>query len=492
MHTQKILTYFTLTLIFTLIVTGCGQEKGAETPMPSATSQPIASPTQAPTEAAPIVDEPGFITGRVHGQAPPTPPMVVYAVDNTTGVWSFAETQQTDGKAPFSLQVPPGDYQVFAFSDIGPFAGYSLDGWTLAPVTVASGQTVPDIVVRPPSQSECGATFGLPASPDGRFAAIEGPSQECQDAVLAATNPGDATNKVLPLDVPIGFEFLFGLGEPLMLPPEFPVGEGLPAVQPYVITAEPGEYEISLDYGADCQGAGACHYGSLTGKTVDSSVPVGTRNYFFEQDRAQQVTLAQGIQGYFIESVCGANCSDALLFWIYDGYQYMLGIKAGPQADVVNLANAAIENSIATAPSSGLQPLDPAACGDLANAIAESLGVPATTASAPFEDYVSGQTGTGCQITANGTGLDFENIMVVENALVNVLQAQRWTEDLQHQGGGPGAFLTGYRQADALCLVLAYWEPSKDANCPSDQPIGACELVPEQQTYTITLNCARQ
>lgn len=83
--------------------------------------------------------------------------------------------------------------------------------------------------------------------------------------------------------------------------------------------------------------------------------------------------------------------------------------------------------------------------------------------------------------------------MVVESALVGVLQSRGWAEDTQYQGGGPGAFLTGYRQANALCLVLAYWEPSEDADCPSDQPIGACELVsPEQQLYTITLNCVQQ
>ena len=623
MRSQKILPLLTLTLTLALLLTGCGQEEGPQPTTAPTTSQPVVSPTQTTAEIASAY-EAGFITGRVHGQAPPTPPMVVYAVDNTTGTWAFTETQQTDGEAPFTLQVPPGSYQVFAFSDTGPFAGYSLDGWTLATVTVAPSQTVPDVVVRPPGQSECGAMFGLPAAPDGRFAAIEGPSQACREAVMAAApstlqplsadacndlanataqtlavdvattdvfilsswseqqgtgcqvtaagnglnfenimvvqdgltailttrgwveqtqapmclgqggwGPGASTScftqadgiceafvyvepsedtlcsgdepisvcldrlapeqviynvsltcaqgyqaaaaplpktepmriqfqpgaisaqmpgslvagemhpyvlnaaagqemtvnltassagspapgsailviwgadgtvlisdhadattwtgvlpvtqdyyidvrsvaqtpvdytleviippatgapetsegpEVMPLDVPIGFETLFGLGEPLMLPPEFPAGEGLPAVQPYVITAEPGEYEISLDYGPDCHGAGACHYGSLAGKQVDSPLPVGIRNNPFEAERAQAVTLAYGIQGYFVESVCGANCSDAQVFWLYGGYQYMLGLKAGLQSDVINLANAAIENSLTPAP----------------------------------------------------------------------------------------------------------------------------------------------
>ncbi len=135
-------------------------------------------------------------------------------------------------------------------------------------------------------------------------------------------------------------------GVPLVLPPDFPIEAGLPAIHPYVYTAEPGEYELSLDFGPDCLGAGACHYGSLTGKQVDTNEPVGTRSFEFDAARAQRVVLANDIEGYFIESVCGANCDDAKVFWIYNGFQYMVGMKAGRQADVLDLANVAIANSL--------------------------------------------------------------------------------------------------------------------------------------------------
>jgi hypothetical protein len=190
MNTRKILALFVLTIILVPLFTACGEEKDTGVAVTAAPAQPTVPPTETPAAAATVAPASGFITGRVHGQAPPTPPMVVYAVDQMTGDWSFTETQHTDGEAPFTLQVSPGAYQVFAFSDMGPFAGYSQDGWTLTTVTVAAGQTVSDIVVRPPSQSECGATFGLPASPDGRFAAIEGPSQECVAAVQSAMQGG--------------------------------------------------------------------------------------------------------------------------------------------------------------------------------------------------------------------------------------------------------------------------------------------------------------
>ena len=93
----------------------------APTPMPApatATALPVPAPTSAPAAV-----KTGFITGRVHLASPPTPRMVVYALDPTTGQWAFTETAAADGEAPFSLVVPPGAYQVFAFSDLGAYTG---------------------------------------------------------------------------------------------------------------------------------------------------------------------------------------------------------------------------------------------------------------------------------------------------------------------------------------------------------------------------------
>ncbi len=135
-------------------------------------------------------------------------------------------------------------------------------------------------------------------------------------------------------------------GVPPMLPPEFPMEEGLPDLVPFMLTMDEGEYEFSLDYGVDCDGAGACHYGGMAGMKVVSDVPVGTSSFPFSLEDAQVVDLANGITGYFVPAVCGANCDDARLWWIYGGYEYMVGMKAGPYEDVVALANAAILNSV--------------------------------------------------------------------------------------------------------------------------------------------------
>lgn len=167
--------------------------------------------------------------------------------------------------------------------------------------------------------------------------------------VIIPPESSSGAERVFPQVEPFPFgemQSIVFTGVPPMLPPEFSVGEGLPEVAAFLLTTDEDEYELSLDYGADCYGAGACHYGSMAGMKVVSDVPVGTSNFPFILDDAQLVDLAHGITGYFVPAVCGANCDDARLWWIYGGYEYMVGMKAGTYENVVVLANAAIMNSV--------------------------------------------------------------------------------------------------------------------------------------------------
>ena len=134
------------------------------------------------------------------------------------------------------------------------------------------------------------------------------------------------------------------------------------------------------------------------------------------------------------------------------------------------------------------RPLDPAECGDLADAMAQILSADVTTRQAPFLDRANGTAGVGCQLLVTGTGQDFD--MMAFDALSGMLASKGWEEDIQYGGGGPTGLLGGFRKESGLCLLLVGWEPSEDANCPQDQPITACELTPEQHLYTITLDCA--
>ncbi len=85
------------------------------------------------------------------------------------------------------------------------------------------------------------------------------------------------------------------------------------------------------------------------GRSVSASraAELGQPVSFFEQQGPPLVRLSRGLQGYFIPGVCGANCHGAYdsVTWDDQGYRYRVAIKmSGNRAEVVELANAAIEN----------------------------------------------------------------------------------------------------------------------------------------------------
>ncbi len=143
------------------------------------------------------------------------------------------------------------------------------------------------------------------------------------------------------------------------------------------------------------------------------------------------------------------------------------------------------------APGGVYQPLDAETCGALADAMTQTLGVEVVTEQAPFQDYIGGGFGVGCQMTARGSGLDFESFPVVAEALKAMLGEGGWEEDIQYAADGPTGTASGLRQANGLCLMRVNWNPAEDANCPADQPIAVCDLAPEQKLYEIVLHCAQ-
>jgi hypothetical protein len=140
----------------------------------------------------------------------------------------------------------------------------------------------------------------------------------------------------------------------------------------------------------------------------------------------------------------------------------------------------------------GFEPLPPERCYELGQAMMHSLQVTVTLTEASFEDYVQGTSGTGCQATAEGTGADFESYASAAASLQAIMDERGWREDQAYAAGGPTGMATAFRQGGGLCLVSAGWAPSSDAHCPSDQPISACDLAPEQQLYTVRINCAQE
>lgn len=207
--------------------------------------------------------------------------------------------------------------------------------------------------------AEASNFIGILPSPQDYYVNIRSVSQQAISytvefiiPALDSTNAGEQAFYPRPLVVPVEFEpalpTLTGTGVPVILPDTSLMAAGQLTIYPYILTSRAGLYEISLDYTSDCQGAGACHFGSLAGMWVgpDATTVTSTDSFIYEADRAVAVQLDKGIIGYFVEGLCGANCDDSKIFWLFEGYQFMVGGKAADQSGLVDLANAFINNSI--------------------------------------------------------------------------------------------------------------------------------------------------
>ena len=139
-----------------------------------------------------------------------------------------------------------------------------------------------------------------------------------------------------------------------------------------------------------------------------------------------------------------------------------------------------------------LQPLNLEACALLAQDMAQMLGVGVTVGEAPFTDPATGATGTDCQVTAIGTGEQFRNPQAVVSRLGSMLERQGWKNDPMLVADGPTGTASGFRKENQICVAGARWQPDASANCPADQPISTCQVTPEQQLYTVTLDCAAE
>jgi len=153
------------------------------------------------------------------------------------------------------------------------------------------------------------------------------------------------------------------------------------------------------------------------------------------------------------------------------------------------LATPPVDTPNPTPAQAAIRPAGAETCSQMADLLEQTYNMPVTTAEAPFEDFVRGQTGTGCQTTVTGTGVDFPE-GVDSMAMVTAMEGAGWTMDQGYAAGGAQDNLMGFTKGDELCLYLAHWEPAPEVDCPQDQPIGACEMTPKQRLWTVTLNCA--
>ena len=148
-------------------------------------------------------------------------------------------------------------------------------------------------------------------------------------------------------------------------------------------------------------------------------------------------------------------------------------------------------STIAETANNTYTPVSPELCQIIQATASQTLTTTFTIeASAPFTDTLSGEIGLGCRLMATGTGIDFPKSALFVFDLPNAFSD--WTEQLSYQAGGPTGMATGLTSDMGLMLIYAGWEPAPNVECPTDQPLSACSLKPEQMLYTIEIQVAQK
>ncbi len=172
--------------------------------------------------------------------------------------------------------------------------------------------------------SACVLTALVP--PSVVFAASESPDRQQEAQQLAQAGTPVAVNEILPM--------LNGKTQvQIFIPSSISASQKLY----YQSTAKADGYTISIDYTADCRGAGACSFGEIRGQkggefsTKMEGVTKTLKN----------VQLAGGVKGVF-HNGCGAYCT-ANIEWKTQGVLYTIAIRNGGEADLIKMANSAIQ-----------------------------------------------------------------------------------------------------------------------------------------------------
>ncbi len=139
----------------------------------------------------------------------------------------------------------------------------------------------------------------------------------------------------------------------------------------------------------------------------------------------------------------------------------------------------------------GYQPVSAEVCQILQESAGASLGLTLSMQMGPpFTDYASGETGQACTLTATTNGTLISGPYDALTKLVNGFVG--WTVQPAYNADGPTGTATGMTRDSGLLLISVGWEPSADANCPTDQPISACPLTSEQKFYTVKIEAAQK
>jgi hypothetical protein len=448
MNTQKFQLNVTLFLVMLMLASACQPQ--------SSPANPVAAPTLPPPKvavetAAPTPVEKGHIQGKANLMAPPTPALILYAVDVNTKAWFTTQTPATELAAAFTLDVAPGDYVVFAAVDgsqTGTIGHWDTTGTQLGVVSVKAGQTVTDIQVQPPGQNECGNIAAVPASPDGRFAASQGPTAGCTAAGGAAASGTEQVTDAGSIQFQPNTTSWYTQGD---VAPGQIIRFTLKAMKGQQLTVR-----LTTEPASPESGVGGLAYFVLK----------GADGQLFTHDAAMYWSGVLGINQEHIIEVHAATQQAVNYTLILDIPTTVIDPANGDKYDLP----------------------DQSLCQAIQEQATQALGTQFTLESrAPFMDAIGSEAGQGCRVTANGNGAQFTS---PQEVVAKLLSQMGFEELPNYRADGPTGSAAGAVRDMGLLLITATWKPDMGVVCPSDKPISECNLTPEQKIYTIQLDLA--
>jgi hypothetical protein len=264
--------------------------------------------SQLPTEVAPAT-----LRGTITFQAPPTPATILY-IFNPDHMYPL-DVPGGSPAATFEMKVAPGTYQLMAFPAGSeslanrPAAAYS-SGSGLGSLTVSSGQVLEGIKVQNINPDRC-VQYPFPASPDGRFPAI----QETCSALPPEPTTGTVRGTITYPGPPTPTSMLYFISSERYYVMEVPGGSPSSSFELQVL---PGTYQVvAFPSGSEAlanRPAAAYSTGSGLGTLTVTAGQVldGIRVQNINSDRCVNYAFPASPDGRFppIEENCSTAASD--------------------------------------------------------------------------------------------------------------------------------------------------------------------------------------
>jgi hypothetical protein len=128
-------------------------------------------------------------------------------------------------------------------------------------------------------------------------------------------------------------------------------------------------------------------------------------------------------------------------------------------------------------------------CETIKPVFADVFELPWATTDTTFTDIATGTKQQGCRLTAEGTGVQITDFVDASQRLATLL-TNHDRGPAQPLADGPTGTVIGFNGGGRIGQLTVEWKPAPGVNCPQNQPIMDCTLLPEQKLYVIKLEAA--